>query len=83
MGGKVLADLRALGELKEWHGAGTLAPILSEKGAARAVHEAGGPISQPICAGQWRSSAYQLYLDLSSEGSRAAASILVAASDDE
>ena len=82
-GEKVLTELRAFGELREWRGAGRLGTHSFKRGAARAILEAGGSFSQLLRAGERRSSAYQLYLGLSSEESRAVTSILVEASGDE
>ena len=82
-GAEVLTEFRAFGEVKEWRGAGRLGAHSFRRGSALAILKAGGSSSQLLRAGQCRSSAYQLYSDLSSEESRAAASILVEASDDE
>ena len=53
------------------------------RGAARAILEATGSFSLLLRLGRWHSSAFQLYLDLWREESRAMAPILVEASDDE
>ena len=81
--GEVLTEFREFGEPKEWHGAGRLGTHSFRRGAARAILEAGVPFSQLLRSGQWRSSAYQLYLALGHEESRAMASIMVEASADE
>ena len=81
-GKDVLTELRAFGDPREWRGAGRLGNHSFRRGAARVDLEAGGAFYQLLRAGQWRSSAYQLYLDLSFEESKAVASILVEASDD-
>ena len=82
-GEKALAELREFEELKDWREAGRLGAHSFRRGAARAILEAGGSFSQLPRSGQWRSSAYQLYLDLGHEESRAMASIMVEAPDDE
>ena len=82
-GEKVLAELRASGELKEWHGAGRPGAHSFRRGAARVILEAGASFSQLLRAGQWRSTAYQLYWGLGSEESGAVASILVETSGDK
>ena len=82
-GKKVLAELRGIAELKGWRGAGRLGTHSSRRGAARAILEAGGSLSQLLRAGHWRASAHQLYLDLGHEEARALAAITVEASDDE
>ena len=61
-GKKVLTDLRAFGESREWRKAGRLGTQSFRRGAAWAVLEAGGFFSQLLRAGRWRSSAYQLFL---------------------
>ena len=50
---------------------------------ARVILEAGGSLSQLLRSSQWRSSAYQLHLDLGREGARAMASVIVEGSGDE
>ena len=82
-GKKISTELRSFGESRERHGAGRLGTHSCRRRAARAMLEAGGSFSQLLRAGQWRSSAYQLYLDLSSEDPQAVTSIWVEASGDE
>ena len=53
------------------------------RGAARATREEGGSFPWPLRSGQWRSSAYRLYLGLGREGPGAIASILIEASEEE
>ena len=76
-------ELRGSAELGERHVAGRLGARAFRRGAARAILGAGGSFSQLPRTEQWRSSAYQLYLDLGHEESRAMASITVDASDGE
>ena len=52
------------------------------RGADQASTQAGGSFAQLLMAGQWRSSAHRLYLDLGRKESLATASILVAALDE-
>ena len=44
--------------------------------------EAGGSFAQLVLAGQWRPSAYRLYLDLGVEDTRAMAPVRIEASED-
>ena len=74
---------RGFAELKGWRGAGRLGAHSFRGGAARAILEAGGPFSQLPLSGQWRPSAYQLYLDLGHEESGSMASITAEVPDDE
>ena len=53
------------------------------RGAARAILSVGGTFAQLLEAGQWHSSAYQLYIDLGREGPQAVADIRIEASDVE
>ena len=69
-------ELRDFGELQKWHGAGRLGTHSFRKGAARAMLEVGGSFSQLLRAGPF-------LLDLTCEESRAIASMMVDASDDE
>ena len=52
------------------------------RGAARAILEA-GVFSQLLRSGRWHSSAYELYVDLGREETRAGASLLIEASDED
>ena len=79
----MLAELRYFAEGREWPRANKLGTHSFRRGAARAILEAGGPFSQLLRSGQWRSSAYQPYLDLGHEEASAMASALVVGSDDE
>ena len=81
-GKKVLAELRGFADLKEWRGSGRLGTHSFRRGAARATLEAGASFSQLLRSCHWRSSACQRYLDLGREESRAAASIIVEASEE-
>ena len=58
-----------------------MATHFSRRVAARAILEVGGSFPQPSLSGQWRTSAFQLYLNLGREDSRAVASMLTEASD--
>ena len=60
-----------------------LGPPSTRRGAARAILGAGGSFARLLRAGQWHSSAYGLYLDLAFEETKAMASTLIVASDDE
>ena len=82
-GKRVLSELRYFAEGREWPRATKLGAHSFRGGAARAILEAGGSFSQLLRSGQWRSSAYQLYLDLGHEEASAMASVLVEGSDDE
>ena len=52
------------------------------RGAARAILDAAGSFAQRLWSGQWRSPAFQLYLDLG-EGSQAMAPISIPVSGDD
>ena len=65
-----------------WEKAGGLEPRGIRRGAARAISDAGASVAQLLRAGQWRSSAYSLFLDLGVEETKAMASILIGASDE-
>ena len=82
-GKRVLSDLRDFAMGREWPRATKLGTHSFRRGAARAILEAGDSFSQLLRSGQWRSSAYQLYLDLGREEANAMASVLVEGSDDE
>ena len=82
-GKKVLTELRSFAGLKGWRGASRLGIHSCRRGAVRAIREAGGPFSQLLRSGLWHSSAYQLYLDLGHEESRAVASMLIEVSAEE
>ena len=79
----MLSELRYFAAGREWPRAAKLGTHSFRRGAARAILEAGGSFSQLLRSGQWRSSAYQLYLDLGHEEASAMASVLVEGSDDE
>ena len=79
----MLSELRDFAAGREWPREGKLGPHSFRRGAARAILEAGASFSQRLRSGQWRSSAYQLYLDLGREEASAMASALVEGSDDE
>ena len=79
---RVLSELRALAREHGW-GRAELGTHVSRRGAARAILSAGGSFAQLLKAGQRRSAAYQLYLDLGRQESQAAADILFEASDVE
>ena len=78
----MLSELRYFAEGREWPRATKLGTHSFRRGAARAILEAGGSFSQLLRSGQWRSAAYQLYLDLGREEANAMASVLVEGSDD-
>ena len=82
-GKRVLSDLRDFAAGREWPRAAKLGTNSVRRGAARAMLEAGGSFPQLLRSGQWRSSAYQLFLDLGHEEASAMASVLVEGSDDE
>ena len=82
-GKRVMSELRAFAEARNWPRSEKLGTRSLRRGAARAILEAGGSFSQLLRSGQWHSSAYQLYLDLGHEEATAMASALVEASDDE
>ena len=82
-GKRVLSDLRGFAAGREWPRAAELGTHSLRRGAARAILEAGGSFSKLLRSGQWRPSAYQLYLDLGREEASAMASVLVEGSDDE
>ena len=82
-GNNVLTELRASAWARKWPRSDKLGTHSFRRGAARAILEAGGSFSQLLRLGQWRSSAYKLYLDLGHEESTAMASVLVGSSDDE
>ena len=80
---KALQALRTFGEANGRKDAGRMGTHSLGRGAARAILEAGNSLAQLLRSGHWRSSAFQLYLDFRREESRAMASILIDASDDE
>ena len=82
-GERVLSDLRGFAAGRNWPRGGKLGTHSFRRGAARAILEARGSFPQLLRSGQWRSSAYQLYLDLGHEEASAVASVLVDGSDDE
>ena len=82
-GKRVLSGLRDFAAGREWPRGGKLGTHSFRRGAARAIPEAGGSFSQLLRSGQWRSSAYRLYLGLGHEEASALASALVEGSDDE
>ena len=53
------------------------------RGVARAMLGWGGSSARLLEAGQWRSSAYRLFLDLGAEEGAAAARVLIESSDAE
>ena len=53
------------------------------RGAARAVLDSAGSFAQLLLAGLWHSSAYRVYFYLGVEETKATASIIIEASDDE
>ena len=82
-GKRALSGLRGFAAGRNWPRGGKLGTHSFRRGAARAILEAGGSFPQLLRSGQWRSSAYQLYLDLGHEEASAMASALVDGSDDE
>ena len=79
----VLTELRSLARAGGWAQASKLGTHSVRRGAARAILEAGGSFSQLLRAGQWRSLAYKLCLDMGREETTAVSSLLTDASDDE
>ena len=67
----------------EWRGASRLGAHSIRRGAAGAIREAGFFPPQLLRPGQWRSSAYQLYLELGREESRTIDPIMVEAAEGE
>ena len=53
------------------------------RGDSKAILGAGGSFARLLRAGQWRSPAYRLYLDLGVEETKTMAPIPIEASDDE
>ena len=82
-GKRVLTDLRAFAGAWNCSRGDKLGTRSFRRGDARAIKEVGGSCTQLLRSGQWRSSAYQLYLDLGHEEANAMASVLVEGSDDE
>ena len=82
-GKRALSELRDFAAGREWPRGGKLGTHSFRMGAARAILEAGGSFPRLLRSGQWRSSAYELYLDLGHEEAGALASALVEGSDDE
>ena len=79
----VLSGFRTFAEGRNWPRGEKLGTRSFRRGAARAILEAGGSFPQLLRSGQWRSSAYKLYLDLGREEASAMASVLVEGSGDE
>ena len=82
-GKKALPELRAFSGARNWRRGDKLGTHSPRRGAARAILEAGGSLPQLLRSGQWRSSAYQLNLDLGHEEARAMASVIAEGSGDE
>ena len=82
-GRRALSELRAFAEARNWPRSEKLGTHSFRRGAARAVLGARGSFSQLLRSGQWRSSAYQPYLDIGHEEATAIASVLVEGSYDE
>ena len=82
-GRKVLEDLRSFGKATSWNSAERMGTHFLRRGAARAFLDAGGRYAQLLRSGQWRSSAFQLYIDLRQEASQAMASMWVEAPESE
>ena len=82
-GERVLSDLRGFAAGRNWPRGGKLGTHSFRRGAARAALEARGSFSQLLRSGQWRSSAYQLYLDLGHEEASSVASVRADGFDDE
>ena len=59
---RVVQVPRSFAQLKKWQQGGRMGAHAVRRGAARAILGAG--VSQFLRSGQWRSSAYRLYLDL-------------------
>ena len=76
----VLLELRSLARARGWTQANRLGTRSCQRGAARAILEAGGSLSQLLRAGQWRSSAFRLHLDVGQEETNAASSLPMGAS---
>ena len=72
-GKRALTGLRAFDAGRNWPRGAKLGTHSFRRGAARAILEAGGSFPQLLRSGQWRSSAYQLYLDLGHEEASAMA----------
>ena len=81
--GEVLTDTRAFACQRELDRAERFGTNSSCRGAAGSTLSAGGTSAQLLEAGQWRSSAYRLYLDLGREESQEAAAILIEVPDVE
>ena len=77
-GEKVLTELRAFAGTRNWPRSDKPGTHSFRRGAFRAILEAGGPFPS-----FWRSSAYQLYLDLGHEEATAVPSGLVGGTDNE
>ena len=80
---RVLQGLRVLPSTRIGPREGAWLPTRSVWGAARAILEAGVFSSQLLRSGQWHSSAYELYVDLGREETRAGASLLIEASGED
>ena len=81
-GKRALSDIRASAAGRNRSRGEKLGTHSLRGGAARAILGAGGSFSQLLRPGQWRSYAYQLYLDLGREEASTMASVHVEGSDD-
>ena len=75
-------SLRSTARQFGWGQAEKLGARSIRREAARAILEAGGTSAQLLKTGQWKSSAYRLYLDMGGEKAKATASVLVEDSED-
>ena len=82
-GKKVMSEFRAFARARNGPRGVKLGTQSFRSRDARVILEAGGSLSQLLRSGQWRSSAYQLYLDLGHEEARARASVIAEGSGDE
>ena len=76
-------ELRSSARAKEWGNGERLGTQSLRSVAGLALVETGGSVPQLLHSGQMHSSAYQLYPGLGREESRANASVIIEASDED